>query len=170
MRIFVKADLQPDIHLYKVRLMSQKGIETMYRYIEVSNSFSTIEGDTIIFIAGNMVKVQQKPLDEVTIFLNKVPVLLGSMFFNTAISFIPCFKYADNQDVILLTSPHIYYHVDVNGQFNNHYYGMKHELIENIILEQSFIDANDCHQFKKYKLSELLTESKTVLYYPTFYL
>lgn len=104
------------------------------------------------------------------IYLNKVPVLLGTVYFNIAISFIPCFKYSDNQDVILLTSPNIYYHVDVNGQFNHHYYGMKHELIENIIIEQSFIDANDCHQFKKYKLSELITETKTVLYYPTFYL
>ena len=45
---------------------------------------------------------------------------------------------------------------------------MKHELIENIKSVQSFIDLNDEHVFKKVRLNELRTESKTVLYYPDY--
>ena len=54
-----------------------------------------------------------------------------------AISFVPCFKYADVEDVVLFTSPHIHYLVDRGGQFNENYYGMKHELLENITSEQA---------------------------------
>lgn len=72
------------------------------------------------------------------------------------------------QDVILFTSPNIHYLVDKSGQFNENYYGMKHELIECILSEQVFVDLNDEHVFKSFKLSELLTESKTVLYFPDY--
>lgn len=47
---------------------------------------------------------------------------------------------------------------------------MKHELIEFINSEEVFVDLNDEHVFKKFKLSELLTESKTVVYFPDFLL
>ena len=53
-----------------------------------------------------------------------------------AISFVPCFKYADVEDVVLFTSPHIHYLVDRAGQFNENYYGMKHELLEHIASAQ----------------------------------
>ena len=83
---------------------------------------------------------------------------------------MPCFKYADSEDVILFTSRNIHYLVDKAGQFNENYYGMKHELIECITSEQLFVDLNDDHVFKSYKLSELLTESKTVIYGPDYLL
>jgi hypothetical protein len=50
------------------------------------------------------------------------------------------------------------------------YYGMKHELIDCIKSEEIYIDLNDEHVFKEFKLSELLTESKTVVYFPDFLL
>ena len=81
---------------------------------------------------------------------------------------MPCFKYADAEDVILFTSRHIHYLVDKAGQFNENYYGMKHELIECITSDQLFVDLNDEHVFKTFKLSELLTESKLVLYAPDY--
>ena len=99
-----------------------------------------------------------------TIRINRIPVEIATTFFNAAISFVPCFKYADSEDAILFTSRHIHYLVDKAGQFNENYYGMKHELIECITSEQGFVDLNDEHVFKAFKLSELLTESKTVLY------
>ena len=83
---------------------------------------------------------------------------------------MPCFKYADSEDVILFTSPNIHYLVDQGGQFNSNYYGMKHELMECINSEETFIDVNDEHVFKSFKLSDLLTESKTVVYFPDYLL
>eukprot|EP00961_Rhodomonas_salina_P131542 1770446-Rhodomonas_salina.1 len=95
---------------------------------------------------------------------------VATIFFNEAISFVPCFKYADSEDVILFASSNITYLVDQGGQFCSDYYGMKHELIEHIKSEESFVDLNDEHVFKQFKLSELLTESKTVVYFPDFLL
>lgn len=48
--------------------------------------------------------------------------------------------------------------------------GMKHELIECIESEEFFLDLNDDHVCKKSKLSELLTDSKTVINYPDYLL
>jgi hypothetical protein len=47
---------------------------------------------------------------------------------------------------------------------------MKHELIECIRSDEVVIDLNDEHIFQSSKLSELLTESKTVIYYPDYLL
>jgi hypothetical protein len=47
---------------------------------------------------------------------------------------------------------------------------MKHDLIECITSEEGFVDLNDEHVFKTLKLTELLTESKTVIYYPDYLL
>merc|ERR1719329_150329 len=104
------------------------------------------------------------------IHINEIPVEIATMFFNEAISFVPCFKYADSEDVILFTSPNIHYLVDKGGQFNENYYGMKHELMECINSEQLFVDLNDEPVFKSFKLSELRTESKTVIYFPDYLL
>lgn len=60
--------------------------------------------------------------------------------------------------------------VDKGGQFHNDYYGMKHELIECINSVEVFVDLNDEHVFKSFKLSELLTESKTVVHFPDYLL
>lgn len=43
---------------------------------------------------------------------------------------------------------------------------MKHELCECILSEELFIDLNDDHVFKKCMISELLTESKIVVFAP----
>lgn len=50
------------------------------------------------------------------------------------------------------------------------YYGMKHNLIECISSEEIYVDLNDEHVFKSFKLRELLTESKTVIYFPDYLL
>lgn len=47
---------------------------------------------------------------------------------------------------------------------------MRHELIECINSEEVYVDLNDEHVFKKFKLSDLLTESKTVVYFPDYLL
>ena len=49
----------------------------------------------------------------------------------------PPLRYVDSADVILFTSRQIHYLVDKGGQFNENYYGMKHELIECITSEQA---------------------------------
>lgn len=83
---------------------------------------------------------------------------------------MPCFKYADSEDVILFASPNIKYLVDQGGQFCTDYYGMKHELMGCINSEEIIVDLNDEHVFKQFKLSELLTESKTVFFSPNYLL
>ena len=47
---------------------------------------------------------------------------------------------------------------------------MRHELIEYISSEEIIQDLNDETCFKLFKLSELLTESKTVFYFPDYLL
>lgn len=47
---------------------------------------------------------------------------------------------------------------------------MKHELVECIKSEEVFVDLNDDVQFRKEKLSDLLTESKVVVYFPDYLL
>jgi hypothetical protein len=97
-------------------------------------------------------------------------VEVATVYLNGALSFVPCFKYVDSEDVIFFTSRQLHYLVDKGGQFNENYYGMKHELIECITSEQVYVDLNDEHVFKAFKLSELLTESKTVLHAPDYLL
>ena len=48
--------------------------------------------------------------------------------------------------------------------------GMKHELLGCIASEEVFIDANDEHVFKEFRLDTLCSESKTVLYAPDYLL
>lgn len=47
---------------------------------------------------------------------------------------------------------------------------MRHELIDYINSEEIIQDLNDETGFKIFKLSELLTESKTVFYFPDYLL
>ena len=144
----------------------------MVKYIEISNAFRSIDSEQqyLVFIADNALLVEVLDSGGVTIRINKIVVEFSTIFFNEAISFVPCFSYADSEDVILFTSRNVRYLVDSGGQFNENYYGMKHELIECINSEEVFVDLNDEHVFKKYKLSELLTESKTVVYFPDYLL
>ena len=72
--------------------------------------------------------------------------------------------------MILFSSPNIHYLVDQGGQFCTDYYGMRHELIDCIKSEEVYVDLIDEHVFKQFALSELLTESKTVVYFPDYLL
>ncbi len=180
---------QPEIHLHVVRFDAATPVQSMVKYIEVSNVLRAVDssqlisptrraGETLagaldqylIFIADNALLVEVSATEETTIRINRIAVQVATIFFNEAISFIPCFKYADSEDVILFTSRNVHYLVDKAGQFNENYYGMKHELIELITSEQIVIDLNDEHVFKTCKLSELLTESKTVVFFPDYLL
>ena len=105
-----------------------------------------------------------------TIRINVISVKIANIFFNEAASFVSCFKYQDRVDVILFTSKQMHYLVDKGGQFNENYYGMKFELLERINSDQIFGGLNDEHCFKMFKLSDLLTESKTVVHFPDYLL
>jgi hypothetical protein len=172
LRLFDLRLTQPEIELYKIRFDSATAVDSMVKYIEISNAFRSIDSEQqyLVFIADNALLVEVLDSGGVTIRINKIVVEFSTIFFNEAISFVPCFSYADSEDVILFTSRNVRYLVDSGGQFNENYYGMKHELIECINSEEVFVDLNDEHVFKKYKLSELLTESKTVVYFPDYLL
>ena len=47
---------------------------------------------------------------------------------------------------------------------------MKHELIECICSDEIYVDLNDDPQFRRVKLSELITESKVLVYFPDYML
>ena len=187
--VFDVRPLQPEIHLHVVRFDAATPVQSMVKYIEISNVLRAVDssllvaptrraGETLagsleqylIFIADNALLVEVSAASETRIRINRIAVQVATIFFNEAISFIPCFKYADSEDVILFTSRNIHYLVDKAGQFNENYYGMKHELIELITSEQILIDLNDEHVFKTCKLSELRTESKTVVFFPDYLL
>jgi hypothetical protein len=173
LKVFDVSAPQPEIHLYKVRFDSATAVHSMVKYLEVSNALRAVDAGAeqyLLFIADNALLVEVAAGGLATIRINKILVEVATIFFNEALAFVPCFKYADSEDAILFTSRHIHYLVDKAGQFNENYYGMKHELIECITSEQGFVDLNDEHVFKAFKLSELLTESKTVLYAPDYLL
>jgi len=163
---------QPEINLYKIRFDSATDVQSMIKYIEISNAFHVLGSDEryLVFMADNVLVVDASGGKGMTIRINKIDVEVATVFFNRAISFIPCFKYAESEDVVLFTSRNIHYMVDKGGQFHSDYYGMKHELIDCIKSEEVFVDLNDEHVFKSFKLSELLTESKTVIYFPDYLL
>jgi len=204
--LFDIRESQPEINLFKIRFDSDTKVESMVKYIEISNVFRSspqVAGQQqdkqqfLIFIADStlLVEVDNSTLASssnssssssssssragatavtagpgVSIRINKIPVEIATIFFNRAVSFVPCFKYSDSEDVILFTSPHIHYLVDKGGQFNENYYGMKFELMECILSEETFVDLNDHHGFKQFNLSELVKESKIVLYFPDYLL
>merc|ERR1719473_788150 len=112
----------------------------MVKYVEISNVFRASPRQHVIFIAGNALLVEVADGVGVSIRINDIQIEIATIFFNEAISFVPCFKYADSEDVILFTSRNIHYLVDKGGQFNENYYGMKHELMECINSEQIFVD------------------------------
>jgi len=139
--------------LYKIRFVSEKTTESMYRYVELQNTLKTECNKILFFICGNILMMETKEKNIMELNLNQIAVKLTTFYSNDALSFFPCFKYLDSDDIIILTSPNIYYHVDIAGHYNENYYGMKHEMIDYIIMTQGFIDANDNHQFKDYTLS-----------------
>lgn len=163
---------QPEINLFRVRFYSGSEIQSMVKYIEMTNVFR-VEGDQekyLAFIADNVLHIDVRTTGEIKLRISRIDVEMATVFFNEAVSFIPCYKYADSEDIILFTSPNLMYMVDKGGQFAPDYYGMKHELLECIASDEGFVDLNDEHAFKEYRLCELLGESKTVIYYPDYLL
>jgi len=119
---------QPDINLYKVRLDSASNVHSMVKYLEISNVLQMGNSEAnfekyLIFIADNVLMVEVAGI-ETRIKINKNDIEVATIFFNDAISFIPAFKYKDSEDVVLFTSPNIFYSVDGGGQFSSEYYGM----------------------------------------------
>eukprot|EP00980_Cylindrotheca_fusiformis_P003810 scaffold839_cov138-Cylindrotheca_fusiformis.AAC.5 len=108
---------QPEINLFRVRFDSATDVQSMVKYIEVSNVFQVIGANEefLIFIADNVLLVENS--DGMKISINKIRVEVATVFFNEAISFIPCFKYAESEDVVIFTSPNIHYNVSQAGQF-----------------------------------------------------
>ncbi len=163
---------QPEIDLYKIRFDASTAVQSMVKYVEISNVLRVSEDESekyLIFVADNVLAVCVSEMGT-TIKINNIAIEVATIFFNEAISFVPCMKYNDSDDAVLFASQNVHYLVDQGGQFNTDYYGMRHELIEFIKSEEIFVDTNDEHTFKSYKLTELLTESKTVFYYPDYLL
>lgn len=164
---------QPEINLYRIRLEpSTPEVQSMVKYIEFTNVFQALskEEQYLIFIAENVILIDVLEDGKMSIRINKVDAKVATIYFNEAISFIPCFKYSEGEDIIIFTSPNIHNLVDSGGQFCPDYYGMKHELIECITSEELYIDLNDDPKFRSNKLSELLSESKVVVYFPDYML
>lgn len=145
----------------------------MVKYVEIKNVFHVMDDSKeqyLIFVADNALLVEVIDGSRMEMRVNNISVEMATIFFNEAISFVPCFKYTDSEDVVVFNSRNFHFHVDNGGQFATDYYGMRHELIERILSVEVYVDLNDDHQFKECKLSELLTESKTVLYFPDYLL
>jgi len=146
----------------------------MIKYVEIKNVFRVLEGNDdqyIVFIADNALIVDiQSPLDTSIRLNSNVTVKMATIFFNEAMSFVPCFQYVDGEDVVVFSSPNFIPHIDSGGQFSTEYYGMRHELMENIESTVAYMDLNDDHRFKECRLAELVTESKTIFYFPDYLL
>jgi hypothetical protein len=163
---------QPEINLYRVRLESSTEVQSMVKYIEINNVFRALSAEEqyLVFIGDNSILIDVEEGGKMIIRINQVYAEIATIFFNDSISFIPCFKYTEGEDVIIFTSPNIHYLVDKGGQFCPDYYGMKHELMGCINSDEIFVDLNDDVNFKREKLSELVTESKVVVYFPDYLL
>lgn len=170
--VFDLRNHQPEINLYKVRLQSGNEVESMVKYVEITNVFRALSSKEqyLIFIANNSIMIDVMEGGKMNVRINQVDAKVATIFFNEAISFIPCFKFTEGEDVIIFTSRNIHYLVDKGGQFCPDYYGMKHELMDCIESEELFVDLNDDPQFREDKLSDLVTESKVVVYFPDYYL
>ena len=113
----------------QVRVDSRTRVQSMVQYVEISNVFKAAdrEGSYLVFIADNALLVEVSGCGKVSIRVNQNEVEVATIFFNEAVSFLPCFKYADSEDVVLFASRNVHYLVDSGGQFNPDYYGMKLE-------------------------------------------
>jgi hypothetical protein len=119
--LFDLKTLQPEINLYKVRFDSMPDVQSMVKYLEIQNVFQAQAlaslQQYLLFIADNALLIDVPDCGSVSIRINKIAVEVASIYFNEAISFVPCFKYADSEDVILFASRNIKYLVDQGGQF-----------------------------------------------------
>ena len=92
----------------------------MVKYIEATNVFRIL-GDFkqqyLIFIANNALALDVADGKRMKICVNSIPVEVATIFFNDAISFVPCFQYTDSEDVVLFASQNLKFHVDSAGQY-----------------------------------------------------
>ena len=131
--------------------------------------FRSTSDKYLLFVADAALRVDATPTG-VEVRVNQTRVEVCAAFFNDAVSFVPCFTYADSEDAVLLASRHITYHVDGGGQHHVDYYGMKHEVVECIDSDECFVDLNDEHAFQTSHLNDLVTESKVTFYHPDYVL
>lgn len=92
----------------------------MVKYIEATNVFRIIDDfkeQYLIFIANNTLALDVVDGTSMKIRVNNIPVEVATVFFNNAISFVPCFQYTDSEDVVLFASNNLKFHVDSAGQY-----------------------------------------------------
>ena len=92
----------------------------MVKYIEATNVFRVIddsEEQYLIFIANNTLAIDVVDHTRMKICVNSIPVEVATVFFNDAMSFVPCFQYTDSEDVVLFASRNFKFHVDSAGQY-----------------------------------------------------
>jgi hypothetical protein len=87
----------------------------MYRYVEISNCFLTTDGQIVVFVGGNLLRLSVGEKMKMKILLNRVNVEFTTSYVSRAVSMIPCFKFGGGDDIIILTSKNFYYHVDTAG-------------------------------------------------------
>jgi len=116
---------QPRIDLFSVRFESPTTVQSMVKYIEFANVFRAADSEQhfLMFIADNALVMNVASDSGVAISINGIDVEIATIFFNEAISFVPCFKYSEAEDVIFFASSSIHYLVDQGGQFCTEYYG-----------------------------------------------
>ena len=113
--------------LYKVRVDPRRpGVESVVRYVEIRNVFRSTSDKYLLFVADAALRVDATPTG-VEVRVNQTRVEVCAAFFNDAVSFVPCFTYADSEDAVLLASRHITYHVDGGGQHHVDYGTQRHE-------------------------------------------
>uniref|UniRef100_A0A7S1C0Z4 Uncharacterized protein n=1 Tax=Corethron hystrix TaxID=216773 RepID=A0A7S1C0Z4_9STRA len=163
---------QPDIDLYGIRLESGSNVQSMVKYVKIDNAFRIMSSAEkyLVFVADSTLVVEVANRGRTSVRINNIPAEVACLFCNEALSFLPAFKYADGEDVVVFASPNMHLHVDGGGQFHPDYYGMRHELVELVSSVEVGVDLNDEHVFKRQRLNDLLTESKTVLHYPDYLL
>lgn len=123
-RIFDLRPHQPEINLHRVRFDSDTAVQSMVKYIEIANAFQVSDNEDLylLFMADNVLVLDVSG-EKTRIWINKIAVNVATLFFNEAISFIPCFSYAESNDIILFATRNIHYMVDKGGQFATEYYG-----------------------------------------------
>ena len=127
LKLFDVRESQPAIELYEIRFDSSSAVRSMVTSVQFRNVFKALGSDFqyLIFIADNVLVVQ---LDagpggrgwsgsKLSIKINKIPIEIATTFFNEAISFVPCFKYLESEDIIIFTSRNVHYNIDKGGQF-----------------------------------------------------
>ena len=90
---------QPEINLFTIRFDSATAVQSMVKYIEIKNAFCEAESEEqfVVFIADNALEVSVS--DGLQISINKIAIEVATVYFNEAISFVPCFSYV-NQFIV----------------------------------------------------------------------